>query len=166
MKITLSAAGGVRWCFLACLLVLLPRPASAADCGGGLNPIVIIPTPVVFGLYSPGAANAAILNGTIIMSCTVVLTTLPSFTIGLSKGSYGQFTARQMAFGSARLNYNLYTSASYGTIWGDGVGGISATQAYSAGGVTTTYTVYGRVPTNQFVTTGAYMDSITITVTY
>jgi spore coat protein U-like protein len=143
-------------------------PASAAPCGTGLNPILVTATTVAFGLYSPSAAVGTTSNGTVTVACTVILgATLPSFTVALSAGTNGQFAPRQLNFGSARLNYNLYTSASYATVWGDG-GGLTATQSYASSQAlaSTAFTAYGVIPPSQFVAAGLYSDEITVTVTY
>jgi spore coat protein U-like protein len=152
----------------AAALSLLALPASAATCGGALNPVLIVATPVVFGLYSPGLGSAATINGTVAVTCTVVLaTTLPSFTIALSASPNGHINPRQMAFGGATLNYNLYTTASYATIWGDGTSP-TVTQSYTAssGLSLTSFTAFGSIPAHQFATPGLYTDTITVTVTY
>jgi len=159
---------GLLGCFCGALALLaMAGPASAAACGTGLNPILVTATAVAFGLYSPGASSGTGSNGTVTVSCTVTLgATLPSFTVALSAGA-GGFSPRQMSFGAARLNYNLYTTPSHATVWGDGTG-VTATQAYasSAGLASTIFTAYGLVPFHQFVAAGLYSDGITVTVTY
>ncbi len=157
-----------RGCLLGLALLAAPTPAGAAACGTGLNPILMLATGVAFGLYSPGAAAATSSNGTVTVTCSVVLaSTLPSFTVALSAGTNGTFGQRKMAFGTARLNYNLYTTAAYSTIWGDGTTP-TATQAYAAssGLSLTTFTAYGSLAPRQFTTPGFYTDGITVTVTY
>jgi len=53
-------------------------------------------------------------------------------------------------------------------VWGNG----TVTESYSAlaavGGtaVPRSYTVYGRIPVNQFVAPGSYGSTVTVTVTY
>jgi spore coat protein U-like protein len=68
------------------------------------------------------------------------------------------------------LQYNLYTTAALGTVFGDGTAG-TATVAGTGAGVATAVavTVYGQLPdnaTNQAAVPGAYSDTITVTVTY
>ncbi len=72
-----------------------------------------------------------------------------------------------MAFVTARLNYNLYTTAARDTIWGDGTTP-TVTQTYttSSGIALTTFTAYGSITAGQFATPGLYTDGITVTVTY
>ncbi len=157
-----------RGYLLVFALLVAPTPAAAILCGTILNPLVATGTTVAFGMYSPGAAAPTWSNGTVTVTCaSTLLSTMPSFTIALSAGTYGTFSQRKMAFGTARLNYNIYTTASYGTIWGDGTTP-TATQAYTAslGFAQTTFTAFGSLAARQFVTPGMYSDSITITVTY
>ena len=85
----------------------------------------------------------------------------------------GSYSPRQMAFGSARLNYNLYRDAARTLIWGNGLSGTSvATASFTVGpGVgngtrTAQLPVYGRVPPQQVVGMGAYSDTIVVTVTF
>jgi spore coat protein U-like protein len=149
-------------------LIATTGSVSAAACGTGLNPIVVAATAVAFGLYSPGAASGATSNGTVTVACTTpVGATLPDFTIALSAGTTGQFAPRRLTFGGATLNYNIYTSPSFVTVWGDG-SGATLTQPYASGAAlaSTTFTAYGLVPPHQFVAAGMYTDAITVTVTY
>ena len=88
-------------------------------------------------------------------------------TISISPGSSGSFAQRQMQSTSTdNLNYNLYSNASFSTIWGDG-GGSSSTQV---GFVTSTTpwdaTLYGRIPALQNIRAGSYSDTITVTIDF
>ncbi len=152
----------------ALLCLLTPAPVLAATCGAGLNPVVVTATSTAFSFYAPGAAVPTHANGTVTVACFIALaSTLPAFTIALSAGTTGGFTPRQLSFGTNRLGYNLYTTASYATIWGDG-SNTTVTQSYSAslGLALTSFTAFGSVPAHQYVLPGFYMDSITVTATY
>lgn len=149
---------------IACA-TLAPGPAHAA-CGGILNPILVVATPILFGFYSPSADSAS--NGAVTVSCTVQLgNTLPGFTIALSGGTLNQFSPRQMSFGGNRLGYAIYTSGALDTAWGNGSDS-TQTQSYNSGQslASKNFTAYGVIPKHQFVPTGLYTDSITVTVTY
>lgn len=66
--------------------------------------------------------------------------------------------------GSALLSYAL-SSNSHGIVnWGRTAG--SDTLAVTGNGTLQTLSVYGQIPAGQFTTTGAYSDTITVTVTY
>jgi spore coat protein U-like protein len=68
-----------------------------------------------------------------------------------------------MTKGSSTLRYNLYTSATHATIWGDGTGETAPRGGNLLGG---NFTVYGRIPARQNVLVGTYSDMITVTVDY
>jgi spore coat protein U-like protein len=124
-------------------------------------------TPLAFGAYTPGA-GAVTNNSTISVKCTKNT----PYTVALNAGSTtgDAYTQRLMASGANTLQYNLYTTAAFGTVFGDGTPG-SATIAGTGAGVATanTVTVYGQLPdsaTNQAAVPGSYSDTITVTVSY
>jgi len=97
-------------------------------------------------------------------------------TVKLSTGTSNSFASRQMAKGTDRLNYNLYTSAARTTIWGDGTGGSGTVAALVVQGNgkflnnnssrNFSIAAYGRIPAGQDAVPGAYSDTITVTITY
>ena len=103
------------------------------------------------------------------ISCGLGLFVLPNITVALTAGNAGSFTPRQMSDGGAdRLNYNLYTTSGYATVWGDGTNG-TVTQNVSGsliGQASYTFTAYGLVPAGQYVTATTYTDEITVQVTF
>lgn len=122
---------------------------------------------LAFGSYTPGSGAVA---GTTTVS--IKCTNGTAYIVALNGGSTasGTIAQRLMANGTNTLQYNLYTTSSYGTIWGDGTAG-SSTQPGTGAGVATanTLTVYGQLPdsvTNQSAVTGGYSDTVTVTVTY
>jgi len=129
---------------------------------------------LVFGNYTPFSTSATDITGTITVACsaTVNLTGgTVNYTIALSTGNSGSYATRKLNSGVNILNYNLYTSSGYTTVWGDGTGG-SVTVSGSGtilvtGSFSNDATVYGRIPALQVSTVpGSYNDTITITVTY
>jgi spore coat protein U-like protein len=68
-----------------------------------------------------------------------------------------------MLRGPYTLNYNLYTTASRTTVWGDGTGGTSTLNGLAFGA---THTVYATVPARQNVRVGQYTDNIIVTLTF
>ncbi len=122
---------------------------------------------LAFGNYTPGSGNV---TGS--SALQVRCTRGTPYTVALSAGTTtgGTLAQRLMAQTTNSLQYNLFTTAAYTTIWGDGTGG-TATQAGTGLGVATptAFTVFGRLPdsaTNQATVTGAFSDTITVTVTY
>ena len=107
-------------------------------------------------------------NSTISVRCTSGTT----FNVDLSTGSSGSYAGRTLANGADTLNYNLYTTSGYTTVWGDGTGTTSRGSGTGAGmavGNAQSLIVYGRLlasaNTNP-VGAGTYTDSITATITY
>ena len=102
---------------------------------------------------------------------TVRCTNLTPFSIALDDGVTGAYAARRMVGpGGNFLVYNLYTDGTYGTVWGDGVGGGSTVGGVGAGmAVPVIRTVYGRLLAADNVAAveaGAYSDTIVATITY
>lgn len=146
-------------------------PAQAL-CITGVCSCTLSTTNVAFGNYSPLAFGNTDTTGTVKVDCGGVAGLLIPFNIAISAGSSASFANRQMKSGTKTLAYNLYTDASYTTIWGDGT---SASQIVSSGvtldalglAPTQTFYVYGRIPGRQTtVVPGVYADSINVTLTY
>lgn len=129
---------------------------------------VSAPIPVNFGTYDVFALLPTASTGTIDVQCTGVAISL-SYTVNLNPGLYGTLATRQMANGSNRLNYNLYIDLTHLLIWGDTTNGtLNATGlCLLTGTCNNSHTVYGQIPALQTnAGTGAYSDTITVTVTY
>ena len=94
------------------------------------------------------------------------------FAVGLSTGSSGVYANRTLVFGADTLNYNLFDSATGGTIWGDGANSTFAWSGTGSGMALAnaqTQTVYGRLlatANSGPVAAGAYLDDIVATITY
>jgi spore coat protein U-like protein len=135
---------------------------GAADC-------TITSTPITFGNYDPLSSTALAGTGTLSFSCDsgvgVGTGTMPQVLLSTGSGTYLQ---RTMTNGANILNYNLYTSASYATVWGDGTAGtgtITGTYAHS-NSPPTIFTMYGLIPALQNPPALLYTDSITATVNF
>lgn len=122
--------------------------------------------PLGFGNYTPGAGPLAA-NTTVNVKCTKGT----PFTVALNGGTTtgGTIAQRLMSNGTDTLQYNLYTTAAFATVFGDGTTG--STMPGTGTGIATAValTVFGNLPdsaTNQNVSTGAYSDTINVTVTY
>lgn len=154
---------------VAALLVSLgvPLPSLAALCGTILSPVSVTATPVDFGVYDPSTGGTTTANGSVTIACGLSVDALPNFIVSLSQGQAPSYSPRRMVSGVSNLNYNLYTTASHTTIWGDGSGG---TSTQSNGGLVVlgslNFTVYGGILGGQFIRAGAYTDSIVVTVSY
>lgn len=117
---------------------------------------------ISFGTYNPLSSSNTDVTGSIAITCT----NNTSYSIALSAGNSGSFSARQLNDGgSNNLNYNLYTSSGYSTVWGDGTGSSSTVNQTGTGSSDST-TVYARLPGSQSIPNGSYSDTINVTVTY
>jgi spore coat protein U-like protein len=95
------------------------------------------------------------------------------FDIALNVGTTAGATYGQRLLagpGGDTLQYNLYTPAGFGTIWGNNTGGTGWVSGSGTGlGNTINFTVNGRIPNsvaNQAAGIGNYSDVITATVSY
>lgn len=151
-------------------LVLFPVLVHAASCS-------ISATAAGFGIYDETQNDTAV--ATISGSCSRAAIGDPdiaSTTIALSTGVSGTYVSRQMANGANRLNYNLYVDVARSRVWGDGSAGTNTVNALSLltngrflnPNDTRTFSLpaYGRIPAGQSVASGAYADTITVTITY
>ncbi|MDP9090340.1 MAG: spore coat U domain-containing protein [Pseudomonadota bacterium] len=129
-------------------------------------------TGINFGLYNPLNAVATTAAGSWSVTCMANGTGVGvvSGTLSLSTGSSGTYSSRRMTSGVNTLNYNIYSTAAYSQIFGDGTGGTYAPTAFGIVLAGQQYqfngTMYGRMPPIQDVAPGAYSDLIIVTVTY
>jgi spore coat protein U-like protein len=111
-----------------------------------------------FGSYSQIQVNS---TTAITSTCTA---TAP-YNIGLGPGvsSGATVTTRAMTGPSGGLlHYSLFQDAARTINWGNTVG--TDTVPVTGTGVAQIFPVYGRIPASQFVPTGAYQDTITVTL--
>ncbi|BBK30917.1 spore coat protein U-like protein [Stella humosa] len=147
-------------------------PVKAASCLL-LCTCTVVTTPVSFSDYNPINGPAVLNNGNVAVTCRVFLGLniglLVSYEIAISAGQSGSVAQRKMFKGGDSLNYNLYTSNSYGTIWGTSAPN-TVVDGYALALVNTTknHTVFGRIPAGQnTVPVGDYSDTtVVVTVTY
>lgn len=142
-------------------------PAVYATCAGLGCSCSVATTAVAFGAYVPTALKTS--NGNVAVTCSALVIFTASYVISLAKGNSTTYTPRFMSLVSNQLNYNLYTTAAFTSIWGDATGGtVRVSDSYTSIGLSTTrnYTVFGRIPASQFVSPGTYTDSVLVTVTY
>jgi spore coat protein U-like protein len=157
--------------FITLFFLIVSNGVVHASCIGLNCSCTTTANAVAFGTYNPLSGTALTATGNVAVTCSALVAGLNvSYVISLDAGQNGSFSARKMAQGGSLLQYNLYTSAAYTTVWGDGTSGTSTvSDAYllSLLSVTRNYTVYGSMPVSQNVTPGTgYADTITVTVTY
>jgi spore coat protein U-like protein len=144
----------IRGSALAAVLLVLTSTAAHATriCRLGASGIA-------FGVFSGSALNTV---GSITIRC--VGSGNANFTLTLSTGSSGTYTARQMQNGSNILSYNLYKDPAVTQTFGDGTAGSTGISGTASGPEVTLVSIYGRVPSQTIPAAGAYLDTITATL--
>jgi spore coat protein U-like protein len=150
--------------------------AGAATAGSGFNVTAALQKNcrvssgnLAFGVYMPNA-GARTASSVVSVRCTGGT----AFTVALSAGQEASFAPRKMKDASNNeLEYNLFTTNAYTTVWGDGTGGTATGSGIGAGmGMprAQNLTVYGQLPDNAANKLArpstSYIDTITVTVTY
>jgi spore coat protein U-like protein len=165
-RIATRAALGLAGC-----LLFAGTPALAATTTTNLSVTATVTancsvssSPVAFGSVDVLSGTNYDATGNVSVTCTNG--TAWSAAAGLGGGTGATFASRKMAAGANLLNYSLYTNAGRTTVWGDGSGG-TATVSNTGTGSAQSFTVYGRVPLGQTAAqSGAYSDTVLVTVTY
>jgi spore coat protein U-like protein len=126
----------------------------------------IFTAPMVFGNYLAGGVNATVpldATGSVTLNCTSIGGS-QRVTLGQgvspAPGSTNNNPLRRLSQGANFLNYNLYTSAAYTTVWNNNTG-VRTTRNFPQ-----TMTVYGRIPAGQTGASGIYTDAILATITF
>lgn len=143
------------------------QPASAATATGTFQvtatvqaTCLISTNPLAFGTYTGTQTDA---TTTLAVTCT---NTTP-YNVGLDAGTAtgATVTTRRMTGpASAVLNYALFSDSARTVTWGNTVG--TNTVTGTGNGNAQSLTVYGRVAAGQFVAPGAYVDTVTATITF
>lgn len=140
-----------------------------ATCAGLGCSCSVATTGVAFGSYVTTSPTADTANGNVAVTCSALVIYSASYVISMAKGNSATYTPRFMNLLGVHLNYNLYTTAGFTSIWGNATGGtVTVSDSYTSIGLSTTrnYTVFGRIPALQPVGPGTYTDSVLVTVTY
>ncbi|MCS5710952.1 spore coat protein U domain-containing protein [Candidatus Berkiella aquae] len=126
----------------------------AANCSISANTLA-------FGAYNPLSAPTDSTT-----DITITCTNGSGYNVGLNAGTTagGTVTNRLMANGANTLGYGLYQNSGRTINWGDTIG--TDTVSGTGNGGAQTLTVYGRIPSAQYVPPGSYSDTITITATF
>jgi len=149
---------------LFALLAAIPSAASAATATTSFavsatvaDSCTVSAAALDFGSYAVASASAAT------TTVTVTCTTGTTYHVALDDGVNFDATRRMVSGGTNFLEYELYTNEGHTIRWGStGLTDVDGTGAGSAQALT----VYGLVPSGQFVTAGSYSDTINVTVTY
>ena len=161
--------------FIVIVLVFCGASAFAGQATGTLsvsatvvNTCAVLPGggTLSFAAYDPVNANAnAPLTqvGSFQLQCTTGTSAAIRLSQGVNAGAGSTDAApiRNMANGNNRLQYQLYTTSAYTTVW-DNVSGV----AQNASGGIQKVAVYGAIPPGQIVSAGSYTDLVVITISY
>jgi spore coat protein U domain-containing protein, fimbrial subunit CupE1/2/3/6 len=120
---------------LPCLLLATLGHAAPPTCS------ITASTGIAFGNYFSSTPTPTTGLGTLTIVCT------KSFTNGSI--SITPATGRVMSSGSNTLLYNVYTTSSYASVWGDGTSGTVVQTFSPTANVPFTVPVYGRIPAGQ-----------------
>jgi spore coat protein U-like protein len=131
---------------------------------------VAAPSPATTTLNVSAYDASAAVNGSADLSVRCSNATL--YTIKLGGGLHGNIGQRLLrSAGGSVLEYNLFTNAARGTVWGDTIG--TNTVGGSGRGMSinnaNTHTVFGTIANsvaNQDVPVGLYTDAVAVTVEY
>ena len=117
--------------------------------------------PIDFGVIQSNSQNQ---KSTLLTSTCTKGT---SFTVVLSTGNSNDFSNRYMNLtdNSDQLKYNIYLDNFYTNILGDGNNNTVILSDIGTG-EDQIYTIYGKIPTGQYVSPGNYSDLITATLSY
>jgi spore coat protein U-like protein len=121
--------------------------------------------PLAFLAYDPLVDNATVdLDGSsnLTVACTKGSV---GVWVGLNTGVNAAGSTRRMVLSGEFLTYELYSDAGRTTVWGNTLAtGRTYTPVTSKTAVS--IPVYGRVPSGQDVSVGAYNDTITATINF
>ncbi|MGI4851888.1 MAG: Csu type fimbrial protein [Janthinobacterium lividum] len=151
---------------LVSLLLFFIQKANA-DCYALGCTCSIAVTGMNFGIIRNFPATT---TASINVSCAALLPGQITYDITLGTGNSGIYTMRKMSNGLDNLNYNIYTSLNYQSIWGGGTSDAQkVSENYTIKLLTLhvkNYTAYGMIPINQNVPGGAYSDNIVVNVNF
>ncbi|HJV24995.1 MAG TPA: spore coat U domain-containing protein [Aromatoleum sp.] len=163
MRKPLLALGGI----LALALSLTNAHAASTSTSFQVNATVgtactVSAANLDYGTYNPLAVLPTSVTTTVTVQCTLLAT----YNVGLSAGSGSGATVavRKMTKGGDTLAYSLYQDATHLAVWGDSIG--TDTIAGVGTGLAVPHVVYGQIPALQNVNSGAYSDTIVVSVNY
>ena len=147
-----------------------------ATAGPALAGCTVSSTGLAFGAYQPLTfagkltSSAVTSNASISVVCTGI-TGGGSYSIALGPSTTGSdhISTRYLrnSLGGDNMVFNVYTNASYSTVWGNGTMGSLIGGSIPVGDSNQSQTVYGKIPAGQnTLRAGSFSDSLTMTLTY
>jgi len=148
----------------AMCLTITNTLAVTATVGGGANCVLGSTTNMRFPNYYPLNFNPDYAIGTVTVTCLPNLV----YDIGIDKGQGTGATEEHRLLtkqgGNQQLNYDLFQDANHQHMYGTVIGQNTLHQV--ATGSAELITIYGKIPSNQAVDAGTYLDRVTIFVTF
>lgn len=142
-------------------------PADALVCGIFGCVCNVSATTLDFHDINP-LSGAQTAEGEVTVDCTGLAELFPSIAVRLQSGLHGTISARKMrSIAGDLLDYNLYTTTQYNTVWGNGTTGVAAPLSgglLAIGHWTTTRQVYGVVTPTIATKPGSYTDTVILRI--
>jgi spore coat protein U-like protein len=126
-----------------------------------ISSCTVLPGTLSFGNYNPTSSSPLDVDGSFTVACTTG--TAPVVGLGLGLNPTG--STRRMISGLAYLTYEIYKETGRTNVWGDS-GGATVTLAAAPSILPQTVSVFGRIPASQSATTGVFLDTVAITLTF
>ena len=161
IKLVLLAAVGVLVLGLGSTSVFAATVTTTFQVTANVQPTCLISaTTAAFGPYT-----GVVSDTTSIVTVTCSNTTTYDIGLNAGLGTGATVTTRAMTGpSSALLNYGLFQDAAQSVNWGNTTG--TDTVTGTGNGLAQTVTIFGQVSAGQFVAPGAYLDTITATITF
>lgn len=151
------------------ILISLGLMIQSSAYASGLAVCSLSTSTLNFGLYNPISGSPSTITGSLTVNCTGLLGLIPVvYTLSLSQGN-GTFSNRVMKGVGGNLTYNIYTTATFNSVWGDGTGGTSLVNGSLNAtilGASQNVSVYGQIPSNQLVPAGTYTDNLVVNMSF
>jgi spore coat protein U-like protein len=149
----------------------LASPASAGTTSSNLGVSATVTanctvstSALAFGSFDALAGAAVTGTGGVTVTCTNG--TVWTAAADAGTGSGATMAVRKLTYSGNTLNYSIYTTNGYGTVWGDGTSS-TATVGATGNGTAQSVTVYGRITAGQTgAPAGGYSDTVAVTITY
>lgn len=124
-----------------------------------------------FGEFNPLVDGTQDAMGRVTVSCSGLVTIGAGVTVELGTGQWGSYAARKLRSSTGdTLDYNIYTTAQYGTVWGNGTSGTLPVQL--AGGLialghwSRSRDMFASMPLLHSAQPGEYSDTVIVRVVW
>jgi spore coat protein U-like protein len=160
-RITDTAAHLAGICIVGLLTLLASIPAAAATATTTFAVTATVQATCTVSATAMAFANYAGVVAPSTSTVSVTCTNTTPYTVGLDAGTAtgATVTNRSMKSGAVLLGYGLFSDSAHSA-------NFATTTSLTGNGASQPITIYGQIPEGQYVTPGAYTDTITVTVTY